>query len=405
MSAVWCQESLRSLLSPQDLHYQWKQEQLDAFLSQGFPTRKNEGWKYTALSALEQKQYHIISAPGHIDISDAVLPASDALCRLVICNGYFVASLSDPLPNGVTLRQTLTPNTISSEAIVALNGALMTDVLNIDVAENIHIEQTLHIVHVVSHDHVMSYPRIEIHLANHSQLTIIESFASKQKHGLNNIVTQLQLGTAAQLQYHKLQQEADSNYHLAHTYCELDQSAQLDYQLYPLGAALSRDTVEVFLQGERAACQLSGLYLPQQKQHVDVHCVAHHLAKHTRSQQHFRGVLADRSTAVFDSKAIISDQGQGADARQHNKNILLSPQATVNTKPELQVNIDDVSCAHGATVGELDPAALFYLRSRGIDETNAKQLLLQGFVAAITDALPKVFWADSIREYVLSNLI
>jgi Fe-S cluster assembly protein SufD len=227
---------------------------------------------------------------------------------------------------------------------------------------------------------VVSHPRNLIVVGNGSQATIIESYVTLDR-GVyfTNNVTEVFAGPNSFIDFYKLQRESEEAFHVDTLRVLQERDSSFSSQSIALGGALVRNNIDVTLRGEGAECTLNGLYVTKGRQHVDNHTMIDHAKSHCSSRQLYKGILDDQSTGVFNGKILVRKDAQKTNAKQTNKNLLLSKEALVNTKPELEIFADDVKCTHGATIGQLDEEAMFYLRSRGIDEAAARVLLTYAF--------------------------
>ena len=391
-----------------------RQNALANFIERGIPTRHDEHWKYTNPGFLEQEtfawarqvsssvetqlgQYQQANFPGH---------------RLVFVNGHFSARLSTfgnlqdkiqllPLSTALIahadkLKPYLEQQLTAADNLFAhLNTAFISDGLFLNVAKNVVLEQPIHLLFltVAGETALMSHPRNVFILEENAQAIIFEEHRDISSSKVispsyhKNIATQICLNSGAQLDYYKLQNEGINGYHQAITQVQQLADSQFFSHSFSLGAKWARDDLTVGLDAKGACCQLNGLYLSAAAQHVDHHTRIDHHSAETRSEEYYKGVLADQATAVFNGKVLVHPQAQKSKSRQSNKNLLLSAKAQINTKPELEIYADDVQCAHGATTGQVDELALFYLRSRGIDEITAGKLLVHAFVQEIFDKM------------------
>jgi len=243
----------------------------------------------------------------------------------------------------------------------------------------------------------MSHPRTLVVAGAHSQAAVVESYAATAAGAyFTNAVTEVVAGQGAQVEHYRLQAESEHALHVGAVVAQQERGSNVTYHAVSLGGAMARNDVEVTLGGAGADCNLSGLYLTHGRQHVDNDTTIDHASPHSTSRETYKGVLEDTSRAVFSGRIIVRQDAQKVVARQTNKNLLLSENATVNTKPQLQINADDVKCFHGATVGMLDEDAVFYLRSRGLDQDAARSLLVHAFVSDLV--------ADMKMEHVRDHL-
>ena len=375
-----------------------------AFVDTGLPTPKWEAWKYTNLA----RRLHA----GYVAASDeppAALPLGvpdiDAY-RVVLTNGRYCAALSklDGLPDGVILtnlaqavddgrdelRQRLGALASTDGApFTALNLAGFADGLYLEIAEDVSLDRPIHLVELTGGGPHACHPRHVITLAPGASATLVQTRIGLGDGGdLSNTVGEVQIGAGASLHHLLLQREGVGAVDIARMHAELDEGARYDRLTVQLGAGLSRQEVQVRLSAPHATCRLAGAYLALDRGHVDNTNFIDHAAPDTTSQQVFKGVLGGRARAVFQGRTRVCRHAQRADGHQLSRALLLSPDAEIDAKPELEIYADDVKCSHGATAGALDDEALFYLRTRGIDRASARRLLVEAFLIELVDTAP-----------------
>jgi Fe-S cluster assembly protein SufD len=377
------------------------------FLKVGFPTRKSEAWRYTSVEALLSKNF--ISPVSHDDETAgrayAALLAETHAHRIVFVNGRYSESLSklENLPKGVYiagLRQAMAERGDIIEKILAkspteefhvfndLNTALFHDGMVFYVEANVQLTDPVEMIYLASEngDAYVTSPRNFVCLESGAKATLIERYAGEHAgvyftNGLSEIV----LNTAAQLFHYRLQEESRAAYHISTVFVRHEARSQYQGNTIVLGGNWSRTDYNVSFHGEHAANQLDGLYLVKDKQLADIHLNIHHGVPHCSSEQDFRGILLGTGRGVFDGIITVAKQAQKTEAHLHNANLMLSRSAEVDTKPQLLIYADDVKCSHGTTVGQLEPEQLFYMRSRGIREADAKKMLCAGFAQEVLE--------------------
>ena len=378
----------------------------------GFPTTKLEDWKYTNVSALAKIPFEAAAADGVILTREqlrGVFLAEAAFAencnRLVFVNGHYSGELSSPDLCDQVIATSLA-KAIHDEspsvrahlaryaaydlrAFVALNTAFIEDGAFIEVPAGAVIETPIHILYVsTSTEPAASHPRSLIVVGDRSQARIIESHVGLgDEIYMTNAVTEIIAGQNSVVEHYKLQDESHSAFHVSTVQVEQGRDSVVTSHSISLGGKLTRNDVTVVLNGEGAECSLNGLYITSERQHVDNHTVIDHAKPHGTSRELYKGILCDKSSAVFDGSIIVRTDAQKTDSRQSNKNLLLSEEATINSKPQLEINADDVKCAHGTSIGHPDEASIFYLRSRGIDQREAQALLTYGFANDVLDRM------------------
>jgi Fe-S cluster assembly protein SufD len=292
--------------------------------------------------------------------------------------------------------------------LVALNTAFMRDGLVLRVADGTVLDRPVQVVHIVdSGDTALAlHPRTLIVAGDNSQATVIETFAGADGAGYwTNAVTEVRVGQNASVRHLKRQSESVAAYHTALTQVRLGRDARYSSVALTVGGVLSRNEVKVAFEGEGAECKLAGGALLRGRQHADSTTEADHRVPHTNSDQVFRNVLDENAHSVFQGGVIVRQEAQKTDSSQSNRNLLLSAGAQADTKPELRIFADDVKCAHGATVGDLDKASMFYLESRGIPPKQAKALLIEAFIGEILDDVAEGVVRDHIESAIADWMV
>ena len=391
----------------------------------GFPQRRDETWRYTSVDRLLKHDFLPASACAipDIDTDSMRLPQLDAH-RVVLVNGRFVPALSSlgGLPPGVTvcsLGEQIEHNPIlparwlgtaagePAHAFSALNTATMEDGLFIHVARGKQPNRPIEVLHLTTApaDAVVAQSRNLVLLEEGSQATLIERFSSPDGSlYFNNCVSEICLQDGADLEHYWLQDESPAAYHLHSRF--VNQQARSRYRSagFALGGAWSRAELRIDLRGESAVAELDGLYVTGEQQLSDMHIDINHAVPDCGSYTSCKGLLHGSGRAVFDGRIVVSPHADKSDAHLNNANLLLSRKAEVDTKPQLEIHADDVKCSHGATVGQLDPAQLFYLRSRGIDAQAARRLLCLGFAREILDRCPIAPLREHVESAVAARL-
>ncbi|WP_049622055.1 Fe-S cluster assembly protein SufD [Frateuria defendens] len=398
-------------------------ENLDAFLAAGLPDTRNEAWKYTALRALAQRPFALGDAQA---ASRPVEAAALALAgidgpALVFVNGAFRADLSrlDDLPAGLSLEplsQVLAgePEPLrfalarlyrdGGEAFARLNAALAGDGAVLRVAAGAKIAQPVRllIVGAPAEGELAWHARHVVELGEGAELELIEQhLATGEQRHLGTQVSDFVLREGAQLRHVLLQRAAAGATLVRRSGYRLEARAQATLHALELGGALVRHDLAAELAGDGARFVTRGVFMPTGRQHIDTQLAIRHQALGTASESIWRGVADQRGRGVFRGAIVVAPGADGSDASLSNKNLLLSGQAEIDTKPELEIYADEVKAAHGATVGQLDERALFYLRSRGLPQTQARALLTAAFCRAVFDDLPDA----ALREHLDTLLI
>lgn len=397
---------------------------------QSFPTRKTEHWKYNDLSKLKDKSFHPTtqSSLNFEQIESLLLPLTDSI-RCVFVNGIYSESLSS-LGNSEDINVTRFINADSDQIekiyfslkksqqdrnlFIDLNGALSNDGLLIEVSKNKIIENPIYLVHVstsTTADQIATN-QIIIRAEGSSQSQVIEHFC-KLNNGeqlgntLANQQTLIELAGNSNLSHHRISIGTESNQSISRVLCRLDEDSNLTSFYYSEGGLLDKTDIDIMHQGVNSESHLTGIYLPSKEHSVDFHTCIEHQVPHCNSRETFRGIIADSAKATFNGKIHIFKDAQKSDAQLSNKNLLLTNSAEINTKPELEIYADDVVCAHGATIAKIDEKAIYYLKTRGINEMQAKKMLSIGFINEllldVKNQILKDFLATLVQKS-LSNL-
>ena len=387
------------------------------FTELGFPTLKDEDWRFTNVAPLAKLPLKPVAETADGLAKSALeqsVFAKLAGPRLVFVNGHFDAKLSaiGELPAGVkvsNLAAALASDAASVEkqlnrcarmddnAFAALNQALFSDggFVHIEAGKTIAEPVQLVFISTASHDGETIQPRNLIIAEANSKATVIESYlATGDAAYFTNAVTEIVAGDNAALEHVKLQDEAAAAFHMATIAGELGRASNVNVHSFALGARLSRNNIRTKLAGEGLECVLNGLYLTRGDQLADHHMIVEHAQPHCASHEYFNGILDDKSKGVFHGRILVRQIAQKTDAKQTNKNLLLSDDATADTKPQLEIYADDVKCTHGATIGRLNDESIFYLRSRGIPEKTARRMLIHAFAGEIIERVK----CEPVRE-------
>ena len=391
---------------------------VSCFAEQGFPTLKDEDWRFTnvaPIAALPFKPFFDTVADKAVaDVLPHTVFANLKGHRLVFVNGHFAPEHSaiNGLPAGVKLSNLAAALAKDSafiekhlgryaqaegNAFAALNQAFFSDGAFIYLPGGVTVEDPIQLVFVSSAKQAGEtiHPRNLIIADTNSKLTIVESYISVGNAAyFTNAVTELVVGDNAHVEHLKFQDEAADAYHIATIQGQFGRTSQVNVHSFAVGAKLSRNNIRAKLAGEGLECILNGLYLTKDEQLADHHMIVEHAQPHCASHEYFNGILDDKSKGVFHGRILVRQIAQKTDAKQTNKNLLLSDDATADTKPQLEIYADDVKCTHGATVGQLNEESIFYLRSRGLSTETARRMLIHAFAGEIIDRIK----CDAARE-------
>ena len=380
---------------------------LSRFTELGYPTRRDEEWRYTHIGPIAETNFGPTEA--HLTAEQlAQIPLANLPCnRLVFVNGKYAPELSDvrELPEGVqvgSLAQILSdspallePNlaryaTFEKQPFVALNTAFLADGAFVLLPRNAVVDTPIHLLYLSTTDDApaISHPRTLLVAGENSQATLVESYISVGTGvTFSNAVTEVVLADNAVVDHYKITQMGDVSYHIGTMQILLAKSSNFASHNITLAGAIVRHDANAVFHAEGCECTLNGLYLARGKQIVDNHTAIDHAMPHCNSHELYKGILDDQARGVFNGKIFVRLDAQKTDAKQTNQTLLLSKDATINTKPQLEIFADDVRCTHGATIGQLDAESLFYLRARGIGAAEARSLLTHAFASDVIDRI------------------
>ncbi len=381
------------------------------FAELGFPGARDEAWKYTSLRRLESRRF-VPAAPAStpVDVPDAFVAP-----RLVLVNGSLAGSvpamlggfalgtlsaaseaqLLRPLPGGGT------------ERFAALNAALSTGPLLLSTTAGLQSADVLQLTLITTGTGpTLASPRIAVRMAAGSRGRLLIDHVDDGAHEhFTNAVLDIELEAGAHLTLYRLQRQGERAFHIERIETRVGAGATFVMRDSQLGAALARLDTNVSLDGRAAATEITGVFLADGSRHLDSHIHVGHRAIETTSLQDYRGIAANKGRGVFNGKAIVHEGAQKSNARQVNRNLLLTPGAEIDTKPDLEIYADDVQCGHGTTTGQLDPNALFYLRSRGLSEPEARSALTRAFAGAVLARVDEPALARYVHDELDRRLV
>ncbi len=392
-----------------------------SFEATGFPSPREEEWKYTNVTALEKKLFapSSISTPSTIDKKWLETHKLADTWSLVLVDGYFNPELSDLV--GLTEKVIVTgiaealqsyPDRVKallgttlekeSHGFLAFNTAYFSDGAFIDIPDGIILAKPIQILYVSTRNEALSNTRSLISLSSNANGKIIETFIGQPNISyLTAAVTEIQLGENAGLDHYKLQVESDKAYHFGGVYVKQEKTSRFNQHNLSFGGLLARNEIHVEL-AKAAECEMNGLFLAKNRQHVDNHTLIHHVEPHGISRETYRGVLADRARGVFQGRIVVHPQAQKTSAEMNNRNLLLSEDAEIDAKPQLEILADDVKCSHGVAVGQLDSESIFYLVSRGVDRETARNMLTFAFANEMVEKIVLESLRGRVQEHLLN---
>jgi Fe-S cluster assembly protein SufD len=396
---------------------------MDAFTAQGFPTPALEDWHYTSLASLAATPFTVGASASATTVADlAPYMLNAEWPTIVLLNGVYSPALSslDALPSdvivmdlgramreqGALLQQSLGSIAAPSHAMTALNTGLMQDGVLVLLPRNVVSDTPIHIMHVAdaSAAGTATFPRTLIIGERFSIGTVLESFVGlSDVPYFTNHVAEVLVHENATVTHKKIQRESMQATHISTTEVRQARDSRYVHFSIAMGAKLSRTNVYTVLGGENCGATLNGLYLGSGEQHTDHQTRIEHAQPNCFSRELYKGVLDDASRAVFNGKVYVHPIAQKTDGKQSNHTLLLSPEARIDTKPQLEIFADDVKCTHGATVGRMDDAGLFYMKSRGVPAEMARKLLTYAFAADVLETIENATVRDALEQVVLDR--
>jgi Fe-S cluster assembly protein SufD len=379
------------------------------------PTSRSEDWRFTNIAPILETSFELPLADQTIDVRRIPAPTTPNVIRLVFANGRLldVVSTHADLPAGVQIESlaesakghaSLAKIADEDESFfTALNTSFLDDGALIVVPDGKVVEQPIEIIYLSepTAKPLITQTRNLIVIGKNAQASIVERYLGGGAY-LTNAVTEISLAENAVVDHVKLQQESMSAFHIANTQITMAAHSNFTSHYLGLGGSLVRNEVRVRFDGEHAEATVNGLYLASGKQHLDNFTVIDHAKPNCASHELYKGILNDKSHGVFNGKIFVRKDAQKTDAKQTNKVLLLSDDATINTKPQLEIFADDVKCTHGATIGQLDATQMFYLRSRGIPVDAARRLLTFAFANDIVGRLKIEALRDELEKRIVS---
>lgn len=416
-------EKVEALLPGQSVSWlkTLREQALAFFSSHGFPSLREEEWRYTNVSAIEKKLFSPVvhDEIGALDVGSLDTYRLENAWTIVLVDGHFSAALSDleGLPSSVRVLDMASaleqyPDELQKyftqavsykqHGFVAFNAAWFTDGIFIHVPSKEVLSKPVQIIHVVTQADYMSNTRHIITIDEMAQAEVIETFIGCDDAYLSTAVTEVFVGENADLTLYKLQLEGEKAYHFGGTYVKQEANARFKHHNFAFGGLLARNDIRTDL-GRASECELNGLYLGIKRQHIDNHTRINHLQPHAISRELYKGVLDQRAYGVFQGRVVVAEYAQKTSSEMNNRNLLLSNDAEADTKPQLEIYADDVKCAHGVTVGQLDEKSIFYLQSRCVDEATARNMLTFAFANEMVFKIKIKNLHDQILEQLLAR--
>ena len=388
-----------------------RSDSFDQFNTLGFPTKRWEEWQFTDFSKFIKKQYRLSWSEDLPSIPKLIPGLIPDLNFILIINGHHQSQFS-ALPDGVRVSthledfnayQNIYTSGSNQNPFQVLNTAMMNSGVPIHIEPNQIIENPIQIIYLMTDlsEPLMNHPRFHYHIGENSQATIVEHYIglSDQPYFVNS-VSHATIGKNASFNHVRIQEETESASHIASTNYKLERDARLNATHFSLGGELFRHDIQITFNGNGGDATLNGLCLTENHQHHDQHITVDHQHDSCNSRQLFKYILGDKSSGVFNGKVIVRENTKQTDADQSNKNLLLSPVALMNANPQLEIYSEDVKCAHGSTTGQIDSEALFYMRSRGLTQQKATELIIGGFAEEIMKSISNENISDYINDKI-----
>jgi Fe-S cluster assembly protein SufD len=385
-----------------------REEAFARFCEMGFPTTRDEDWRFTNVSSIARTDFSLSRSAAHLSTADLEKWRVEGVAaRLVFVNGYFSRELSsvgafpkDVVVAAISDQLTSDPASLEAhlgryldtkrDAFCALNTAFVEDGAYVHVPRSVVLEAPVHLLFITDSGSTptMSHPRNLFVVEDHAEATFIEEYVSiGNGSDLSNSATELVAGEGAIVSHYMLEREHREAYNISTLRIQQGRSANVASHSFLLGGGIVRNNVHPVLAGEGGECLINGLFIGGGRQHLDNYMHVEHASPHCSSRQFYNGILDGHAHGVFHGRIVVHKDAQKTDAKQTNRNLLLSDDAQIDTKPQLEIYADDVKCTHGATIGQIEENALFYLRSRGLDEAAARQLLLLAFADECLDRM------------------
>jgi|TARA_B000000475_G_scaffold180549_1_gene145300 Fe-S cluster assembly protein SufD len=399
-----------------------RKKSFKSFINSGLPTKKWENWQFTNFSNIENQNFRLPHSKKITKIPD-ILPGRIPNTYLaLIINGFYQAELSN-LPDDVKIsfdddHFKLSSEYYSSENMrndwknslnpfYMLNTSMMNSGITIHLKKNTILSKPIQIIYLTASntDKIMNHPRFIFNVGDNSEMTLIEHYISSNSTSyFNNTVTNVGLGENSFLNHIRIQEEASNSHHVANTFYKLDQKSTLITNSASFGSSLYRHNINLKFCGNNSNANYSALSLIEKKQHHDQNITIEHMTDSCQSDQLFKYILSDESSGVFNGKVVVEEHTKQTNANQSNKNLVLSPTALMNANPQLEIYAEDVKCSHGSTTGQIDPEALFYLKSRGLSHQKSMELIMSGFISDVIEFIKNEDIAKYLNEVASQQL-
>jgi len=391
-----------------------RKKSFENFIDNGLPTNKWEDWQFTNFSSIEKGDFRLSSLSDAVELT-GLLPGRIPNTYLIVSiNGYYQPNLSD-IPdeakvasgadhfssdfNYQSLKSVQSHQDRGLNPFYMLNTSMMNSGLSIHIKDNAKITKPIQIIYLTTSitSEIMNHPRFVFQFGNNSEATVVEHYiGSTSTPYFNNSVTKVELGANSFVNHIRIQEESEMSHHVANTFYNLKKDSNLNVNSVSLGSSLFRHNIKLKFCGDSSSADYSALSLINDQQHHDQHIIVEHMSDACQSNQLFKYILSDQSSGVFNGKVVVEEHTKRTDASQSNKNLVLSPSALMNANPQLEIYAEDVKCSHGSTTGQIDPEALFYLKSRGLGHEKSMELIMNGFISDILELIKN----EDIGEYL-----
>ena len=391
-----------------------RKKSFENFIDNGLPTNKWEDWQFTNFSSIEKGDFRLSSLSDAVELT-GLLPGRIPNTYLIVSiNGYYQPNLSD-IPdeakvasgadhfssdfNYQSLKSVQSHQDRGLNPFYMLNTSMMNSGLSIHIKDNAKITKPIQIIYLTTSitSEIMNHPRFVFQFGNNSEATVVEHYiGSTSTPYFNNSVTKVELGENSFVNHIRIQEESEMSHHVANTFYNLKKDSNLNVNSASFGSSLFRHNIKLKFCGDSSSADYSALSLINDQRHHDQHIIVEHMSDACQSNQLFKYILSDQSSGVFNGKVVVEEHTKRTDASQSNKNLVLSPSALMNANPQLEIYAEDVKCSHGSTTGQIDPEALFYLKSRGLGHEKSMELIMNGFISDILELIKN----EDIGEYL-----
>ena len=392
-----------------------RKDALEKFINLGFPNNKIEEWKYTNIKKIVKREYKISKNKEEVDISNF----TDYEPRIILINGVLSKNISS-LPEEIEImplieaiekevigREMFEDNRMNEDSFWTMNTAFMDAGIYLKVPDGLQINVPILMMNITTsvETPTICHPRNIIEIGKDAKLSIMEQYVdSGNEDMLTNSVTQIYTKENGVVEHIMKTNLSDKGVHIGNINAYQNKNSRINTHNFCISGKVIRNNLNFSLRGNGSYCQMNGLYLVDGKEHVDNHTTVEHLVSHCGSKEHYKGIVGGKGSAVFNGKIRVHEKAQKTDAIQHNENLLLTDDAVIHTKPELEIYADDVKCTHGATIGQIDEDALFYLRCRGIEKKEAREIMIKAYVGEIIERIEDDAMQSMLEKEVMACL-